>query len=200
MKDNTEEKILDAARKVFITKGLDGARMQEIADEAGINKALLHYYFRTKQNLFDAVFEEAFFKLIPHVVNLLTLDIPFLERIEKAIDKYFDVINANPFIPLFVLHEINRDPDKLASLLKKQGVNPEKLKLIVEAEVKAGRIIDIRHEHLMLNIISMIVMSFAARPLFQRMFFENQEEQYEEFLKQRKQEITRFVINSIQKK
>ena len=79
--DNTQEKILDAARKVFVTKGMDGARMQEIADEADINKALLHYYFRTKQQLFDAIFEESMGKLVPNVMEIFKQKSNFREKI-----------------------------------------------------------------------------------------------------------------------
>ena len=73
---NTEQKIHEAAKTVFIRKGLEGARMQEIADEAGINKALLHYYFRTKDKLFEAVFADAFYKMVPNIIGSLKSDIP----------------------------------------------------------------------------------------------------------------------------
>lgn len=201
MKDNTEEKILKAAKDVFVRKGLDGARMQEIADEAGINKALLNYYFRSKQNLFDAIFEDAFIKLIPIIVEPIDLDIPFTEKMKRIISNHFDMISANPFIPLFVLHEASRDPNRLASLMaEKGGIRPDNFRQVVEKEVKSGNIREISFDNLMLNIVSMTVMTFAARPILQRLYFDNDETRYEAFIAQRKQAITDFVINSIQKK
>src|SRR6185437_7301913 len=78
-----EEKILDAAKKVFVTKGMAGARMQDIADEAGINKALLHYYFRSKEKLFEMIFAEAAEKLFPKINAIFESDVPLFEKIER---------------------------------------------------------------------------------------------------------------------
>ena len=72
---NTEQSILEAAKIVFIKKGMEGARMQEIADEAGINKAMLHYYYRSKDKLFEAVFKETFLKLVPNLIEIVKTDI-----------------------------------------------------------------------------------------------------------------------------
>ena len=80
-KDNTEEKILNAAQTVFIQKGMDGARMQEIADEAGINKALLHYYFRTKQKLFEAIFKKVFSQIFPNLMDMVHSELPIEEKL-----------------------------------------------------------------------------------------------------------------------
>ena len=77
----TEQKILDAAKQVFLVKGLAGARMQEIADEAGINKALLHYYFRSKEKLFEKILNEAFTNIIPNIITIFTSNLPFFEKI-----------------------------------------------------------------------------------------------------------------------
>ena len=78
---STEKTILEAAKKVFLDKGFDGARMQEIADEAGINKALLHYYFRSKDKLFDAIFEEAFKQFLPNISDIMVSDISIEEKV-----------------------------------------------------------------------------------------------------------------------
>ena len=89
-KNNTEERILESARQIFQAKGLQGARMQEIADKAGINKAMLHYYYRSKELLFEAVFEEAANRIFPKIVELLNTDYPLFEKIEYFVD-YFDI-------------------------------------------------------------------------------------------------------------
>ncbi len=108
---STEEKILAAAKKVFIAKGMAGARMQDIADEAGINKALLHYYFRSKEKLFEMIFMEAAQKLFPKINFIFESDVSLFEKIENFCEEYITIMSENPYLPLFVLNEISRDPE-----------------------------------------------------------------------------------------
>jgi AcrR family transcriptional regulator len=114
----TEEKILIGARKVFIAKGMAGARMQDIADEAGINKALLHYYFRSKEKLFEQIFKELSFQFLPRVNAIFESDRPLFEKIEMFCGEYISKMIENPFIPLFIVNEMNKQPDVF---LKKCG-------------------------------------------------------------------------------
>ncbi|MFW6371063.1 MAG: TetR/AcrR family transcriptional regulator [Bacteroidota bacterium] len=196
-KDNTEEKILVAAQSVFIRKGMDGSRMQEIADEAGINKALLHYYFRSKQKLFEAIFSKVFKQIFPDIKSLLFSEKPIEEKLGVFIEKYIDLLMKNPFLPAFVLKEINRDPEFLASVLKKQGVNPEDILLLFEREMEKGRIRKFDPRDLMINILALSIFPFAARPLMQIMFFGNSKKAYKDFLIQRKESVKDFILNSI---
>ena len=108
----TEERILESAKKVFYNKGIDGARMQEIANEANINKAMLHYYFRNKEALFDAVFAEASQIIFPQVNELLNIEMPLFEKIRQFSDKYISLLSENPVIPVFVIKEMNNNPEK----------------------------------------------------------------------------------------
>src|SRR5918992_1083630 len=96
---DTEQRILDAAHKVFVRRGTAGARMQEIADEAGVNKALLHYYFRNKERLAEAVFERAAHRLLPPLLAMLGSDASLEEKIEGAVHHYLDVVSGSPFLP-----------------------------------------------------------------------------------------------------
>src|SRR5580698_7184188 len=105
-KDNSEEKILTAAKKIFLLKGMDGARMQDIADEAKINKALLHYYFRSKEMLFEKIFKEALEKLFPKILDIWKSDVSLFQKIENFCVKYIDMMQQNPYLPLFVLNEV----------------------------------------------------------------------------------------------
>jgi TetR/AcrR family transcriptional regulator len=107
-----EERILAAAKKVFTTKGMAGARMQDIADEAKINKALLHYYFRDKDKLFEVVFLEEAQKFFPKINGIFNSDAPLFEKIENFVNEYIDEMQENPYLPWFVMNEINRDPDQ----------------------------------------------------------------------------------------
>ena len=109
----TENRIVEAAKAVFIKKGMDGARMQEIANEAGINKALLHYYFRTKDKLFEKVFSIAFKEVFTDIYEAIYGITDFEEFLESFIRNYILFIKQRPFIPSFVIHELNRNPDRI---------------------------------------------------------------------------------------
>ena len=127
MDKTTEEKIYEVARRIFILKGMDGARMQEIADEAGMNKALLHYYFKSKENLFKAVFKDTFSKFFVKVKDTLSSDFSPKEKLIVFIDNYIDLIMANPYVPQFIINEINRDPLVLKTLMFESGVEPQQV-------------------------------------------------------------------------
>lgn len=196
-KDNTEEKILNAAQSVFVQKGMDGTRMQEIANEAGINKALLHYYFRTKQKLFEAIFAKVFKQIFPNIKILILSDNPIEEKLGTFIDKYIDLMMKNPFLPTFILKEINRDPKFLAYIIKNQGINLSDIFEMFEKEIDAGKIRKIDPRDLMLNILAMSIFPIAAKPLIQIMFFENDKKAYRNFLIKRKTSVKEFILNSI---
>jgi TetR/AcrR family transcriptional regulator len=197
---NSEKLILNAAKEVFLEKGFDGARMQEIADKAGINKALLHYYFRSKDKLFDAIFSEAFEQFLPKVAEIIMTDKPFLEKLDFFIDTYIDMLFRNPHLPVFVMHEISRNPERLISLFKSSGLKPEYLGNLIQKEVDAGIIEAVSPVHLIVNILGMCIFPFMGRPIIQGIIFNNDAEGYEQFLLERKEEIKKFVINSIRKK
>lgn len=201
LKDETsEEKILEAARRVFIQKGMAGARMQEIADEAGINKALLHYYFRNKELLFDRIFVQAAGKLFPRIMIILNSDQPLFEKIENFVESYIDVMSENPYLPLFVLNEVHRDPEgfykRISGELKLP--RPDKFLMQIDQEVKLGNIKPVSPLQLFMTIISGTVFPFVAKPLFQ-MHIGVDEFQFRQFVIQRKTEFPRFIIEALKK-
>ena len=110
--DSTEQKIFDAAHEIFVQKGMDGAKMQEIADRAGINKALLHYYFRSKEKLFEMIFTSAAQKLFPKINFIFESDLPLFQKIEQFCHEYLEVMIENPYLPAFLINEINQDPER----------------------------------------------------------------------------------------
>jgi AcrR family transcriptional regulator len=197
---DTGKKILDAAKIVFLEKGFEGARMQEIADEAKINKALVHYYFRSKDKLFDAIFQEAFQQFFPKIVEIMMTEKPLFEKIEFFIDTYITMLSNNPHLPSFVMHEINRNPVRIVSIIKKSGVKPEYLGIAIQKEVDAGVIIPTNPVHLIINMIGLCLFPFMAKPIIQGFVFNGNSEAYQQFLSERKKEVTSFVINSIRKK
>jgi AcrR family transcriptional regulator len=194
--EGTEYQILNAARKVFIAKGLDGARMQEIADEAGINKALLHYYFRSKEKLFDKVFSEVATNLFPAMKQVLEAELGLKEKITFFIKIYLDTLIENPYIPAFVISTLNSNPEKFLVFIKKSGIDPGFIQKQIDTEVIQGKVRPIKAEHLMVNIISMCIFPFVARPIVQTLFTMNDEE-YTDYLESRRTEITDFVLKSI---
>ncbi len=196
-KDNTEAKILNAAQTVFVRKGMDGARMQEIADEAGINKALLHYYFRSKQKLFEAIFGMIANQIFPNIKSLLLSDKPIEEKLLLFIDKYIDLLTRNPYLPAFVLKEINRDSNFFASVFKSKGINLDPIFAMFEKEMDAGKIRRMNPRDIMTNMLALCIFPFAAKPMLQIMLFDNNNEAYQQFLHERKTTVTEFVLNSI---
>ncbi len=196
-KDNTEEKILAAAQDVFIQKGMDGARMQEIANTAGINKALLHYYFRSKQKLFEAIFKKVFSKIIPNLMELVHSDLPFEEKLGNFIVKYVDLLQRNPFLPTFILKEMNRDPEFLARIIKSSGVIPADIFAMLEREMDAGKIRRMDPRDIMVNVLGLSIFPVAAGPLLNIMFFDNNKKAYDQFIQQRKETVKAFILNSI---
>ena len=199
---DTEGKILDAAKDVFQQKGMTGARMQEIADKAGINKALLHYYYRTKEKLFEKVFNIAFAIFIPKMQKIMISEKPVLEKIEFFIESYMDLLIKHPYIPGFIINELNRNPQILLDIFEK-NIHIKENKLFekfdeqIQAEVQKGIIKPIDTRNLMTNVIALCVFPIVARPIIQGIMFENDKKQYDLFLKQRKDFVKEFIISSI---
>ncbi|MFH1120870.1 MAG: TetR/AcrR family transcriptional regulator [Bacteroidota bacterium] len=195
---NTEQLILKAARKIFTNKGFDGARMQEIANEAGINKALLHYYFRSKDKLFEAIFKDVLNTVFPKIIAVLMSQLSLFEKIEKVSFNYIEMLKQNPDLAIFVFHEISRNPERLVGNFKNVGADFEIIKAQIIKEADAGIIIPVKAEHLIANLISLCVFPFIARPVFMGMAGMNQEE-FDRFLEERKQVIPQTIIAALKK-
>jgi AcrR family transcriptional regulator len=194
---STEQKILEAAKLVFTEKGLDGARMQDIADKAGINKALLHYYFRSKDKLFEMIFVEEASRFMPRIIETLISDMPLFEKIEKFIDSYISLLIKNPMLPLFILNEINKNPEGLAQKLWGTGRPPiEKVQEHINKEVQNGTIKPIPAIQLMMNMVSLCIFPFLAKPIVQWISGATPA-QFIQLMEQRKKEVAKFVIDSI---
>lgn len=196
---HTDEAILDAARKVFLQHGFEGTTTQMIADVAGINKALLHYYYRNKDKLFEAVFMEAFRKMIPDIGQVLNADMDIFEKVRKFVDIYVDSFIRYPQIPLFILHELHRNPSKVVELIRSTEIKPQFLLAQFEEEMKKGTIIPMDPKQIVVNMMALCIFPFAARPVVQGFIFGNDREAYQKFLESRKTEVARFIIQAIKK-
>lgn len=193
----TEEQILSAARKVFMIKGLAGARMQDIANEAGINKALLHYYFRSKDKLFEHVFLELTKNFIPQIISILESDLPLFEKIEHFCRLYIGSIKETPFIPLFVINEINRQPDEfLNRMWGRKKPNLSVLRQQIEGAIRKKQIRNIDPMQLILHMVSLCIFPFLAKPMMQRLGSLS-DKAYEQLITERINEVPAFIIESI---
>mgnify|MGYP003640276855 CR=1 FL=1 len=195
--ENTEEQILNAAKNVFQSKGMDGARMQEIADKAGINKAMLHYYYRSKQLLFEAVFKHAFSILAPQLNNILNDDSSIEDKVKNFTFNYISFVSQHPYLPNFIIQELNRNPDFILKIKENEGFpNLSKFKIQVNKEIEEGIIKPISAEQLFINILALNIFPFVATPLI--MAFSNVDRQaYKKLMEERKIEVANFIINSI---
>src|SRR5512138_1830148 len=110
--DDAESRILDAADAVFVRRGTDGARMQEIADVAGVNKALLHYYYRTKEALSEAVFKRAVSSFVPGIFEIMASDAELEEKIDGFVATYLDQLSRRRYLPGYILGELAHHPDR----------------------------------------------------------------------------------------
>lgn len=195
--DSTEQKIFDAAQTVFLQKGMDGAKMQEIADLAGINKALLHYYYRSKEKLYESVARAILGKAVPVVQQIIENELPLEEKIRRFIDFYIGLISRNTFIPLFILTEINKHPERfIDNVLPKDLPRPEVFSRQVEAEIAAGRIRPIKPQHLLVNTIALCVFPFIGKPMI-RIFLGMGAGEMKLFMEERKAQVTEFVLMSL---
>jgi TetR/AcrR family transcriptional regulator len=196
----TEEKIFEAATEVFIEKGMDGARMQDIADHAGINKSLLHYYYRTKDRLFSAVFEmiagQLFKKFSPVFDENLSLE----EKIRFFYREHITFLQKNPRLASFVLNEINRNPERIRKFI--QGIDIEKIWTTLQAqhkeELEKYNITQENIPQLMTSIAAMSVFPFAGRVLIASIM-EKMGYDFDDYIEKRKEYAAEFVINAIRK-
>ncbi len=193
----TQENILIAARQVFATKGYAGARMQEIADNAGINKALLHYYYKSKDKLFEQIFQEALVKILRPLASFLADDSELFQKIRNISHVYHEVLIEYPFLPNFILNEVSTDPSRVLHLMNTEGVlvGREKTFRQIEEAVESGKIRPINPPELILNIISLSMFPFASRPIAQELMFKGVD--MDEMFKKRADQVADFVIQSI---
>ena len=195
--ENTESQILDAAKNVFQRKGMDGSRMQEIADEAGINKAMLHYYYRSKKMLFEAVFKGAFSLLAPQLNKILNDDSSIFDKIKSFSSNYISFVIKHPYLPNFILQELNRNPDFVKKLqANKDFPNIEKFRNQVNAKVAEGVIRPIKAEQLFINIMALNIFPFIGASMLKG-FVNINDNTYQQLMKDRKTEVADFIINSI---
>lgn len=196
----TEEKIFNAATEVFEEKGLAGARMQNIADRAGINKALLHYYYRTKDRLFEAVFTALAKKIFTKFTPILDKNLSIEDKIRFFFREHISFLQKNPRLPAFILNEINHNPEMIRKLLNQIDIK-DLWKTIIEQNRKELKNYNITEENLpqlITSIVSLSVFPFAAKGIFE-VVLNNMGHDFNQYIEERKEFAAEFVIRSIRK-
>ena len=200
--DGTEQRILDAADAVFVRRGTDGARMQEIAEEAGVNKALLHYYYRTKDGLAQAVFRRVASAFMPAIIDTMASDLTLEEKAERVIQHYLEVFARRPYLPGYVISEVTHHPGRLPPLfaaiagtqIKKRVLT--KLAAQIDERVSAGTLAPIAPEQFLINIISLCVFPFAARPIIMEALSLDGKG-FDRFIASRREALPAFVARAL---
>jgi AcrR family transcriptional regulator len=198
---STEEKIKEAARKLFTQKGFSATRTRDIAEEAGINLALLNYYFRSKQKLFDIIMMENFRQFIQGIsFNFLEQNNTLDQKITMIVTMYIDFLGQNPDLPLFILNELRNNPEQLAANIGSE-VGSARSKFFGQLKLAAeeGKIGDLNPFHLMANLIGLSVFPFVARPILQKVTGVD-DKQFHELMQQRKQLIPIWIKTMLQPK
>ena len=194
---STEFQILTAAKSIFQRKGMIGARMQEIADEAGINKAMLHYYYRSKQLLFEAVFKKAFSLLAPQLNEVMNSDDSIFDKVKNFTHNYISFVIKHPYLPNFIIQELNRNPEFIQKLMtEKHFPSIDKFRTQINEKVAEGVLRPIKAEQLFINILALNIFPFIAKPLLQSIINANDTE-YKQLMEERKTEVANFIINAI---
>lgn len=196
----TEEKIFESATEIFIEKGMDGARMQDIADHAGINKALLHYYYRTKDQLFNAVFEMVAGKMFARFAPIFDEKLTLEEKLRFFFREHIAFLQKNPRLPAFIFNEINRHPERIRKFIANLNINTL-WQIIYEqhgSELKAYNIEEKMLPQIMVSIASLSVFPFAARGLIESIL-EKMGIDFNGFIEERKSFAADFVINALTK-
>ncbi len=192
---STEKKILISASKVFTEKGFSGTRTRDIAEEAGINLALLNYYFRSKEKLFEQVMKVKIVLLFGKIIPIITNEKSTLEeKIDLASEKYFEILSKNPNLPLFILSEIQKKPSNITALIPVDKVLKTSVLLRQIEEKKPG----LNAFHFIVNFLSMTAFPFIAKPILKNFNILNDEE-FQQFVEERKTLVPvwiKMILNS----
>ncbi|MCX6280423.1 MAG: TetR/AcrR family transcriptional regulator [Bacteroidetes bacterium] len=195
-RQNPEEKILEAARLVFHQKGFNGARMQEIADLAGMNKALLHYYFRNKESLFEKVFNETFAQMASKMSEIFLSEMTLMSKIQIFINFYLNFISRHSFVVQFIINALHDKPEQLREIILKQNLVPELMLEQIRKQLREEMGLDIDPLHIYVNILGLTVFPVVAKPLIQSLF-RITDERMDVFFEQRKKIVPTFIENAL---
>ena len=201
----TERRILDAAHAVFLRRGTAGARMQEIAAEARVNQALLHYYFRSKARLSQAAFERAAMQLMPAVIGVLSSGADLEDKVTRVIELELDHLSRAPYLPGYLISELTHHPERARQLIAAiTGMTPEDVRprvvttlgAQIEARVRIGAMRPMSPEQFIVNLMSLCIFPFAARPMISVLLGMDQHN-FERFIAERRVDLPSFFLGAL---
>jgi TetR/AcrR family transcriptional regulator len=202
---DTEQRILDAAHTIFMRRGTAGARMQEIAVEAGVNQALLHYYFRSKEQLSRGAFERAAAEFMPAVIQVLASDASLDAKVARVVELEIDHLSRAPYLPGYILSELTHHPERVRQLVAAvTRRTPEDLRPLIittlrtqlDASAGRGAIRSISPEQFIVNLMSLCIFPFAARPMISAMLGMD-DEAFDQFIVKRRRDLTSFFLGAL---
>lgn len=195
---DVKDRILDVSRELFIKNGFDSTSIRDIAAASDTNVAMVNYYFHSKYNLFEIIFEEAFDILMDRVFSILQQDIPFFELIELWIDAYYETLIEYPQLPIFILNEINQNPERLTERIQRRDpfLIFDQMATKIAQEVKKGTIKETPPIDFILNVMSMCIFPFMIGSMASKVAQKSSGE-YNTVIKSHKKYVIEFVINAI---
>lgn len=197
---DAETKIIEAAKDVFMLKGLEATSMSDIARAAGVSRTSLHYYFRTKEKLFSEIFRRVVDGFMPQLGEIVRGNETVREKVEKFVDRYIDLLASVPSAPHFIINEMYRDPAGIVSLFLsiegKYGNIAYALKLL-ETHAAEQKIADFDAQLFCLSLYSQCVFPFVLSPVLRAAYFEAEPELYNDFLARLKKSIKRAAISRL---
>lgn len=195
-----EQNILETAEELFLDKGFALTSTTEIARKVGCNQALVHYYFRTKEKLFETIFERLAKTMVSSILRDDDPSKPFEERLRVVIESHFDLLMKHPKLPFFFFNELTTNPKRLEALASKLKVIPstmlQRFSSDLQAEIDRGRIRPMEPIMLLLTIVSLNITPFLVKPIFQS-FTEMDDKQYKAIMIERKKENVRIIMRSL---
>ena len=199
-KNNMEEQILLVAKELFMQNGYEGVSTTQVAKAVGCNQALVHYYYRTKQNLFKIICQQEIQKMFKILADIPQEDISFEDFIENIIEAQIGFLKNNPDAPFFIIGELRHNSEvlkmmrELFSEFGKEIVG--KIRLFVQMKQSKGELNDVSVEDLLIDIVSLDVMSFVGQVLFTQIL-EMDSQTQEVFLERRKTHIKKLILSNI---
>jgi AcrR family transcriptional regulator len=197
--NETELAIIEAAREVFLCKGYSGATMEEIASVAKVNKASLHYYYRSKENLFAIILTEACSIIQKKLISLVYSEDSLEVIISKLIEVYVETLLNYPYLPNFIINEISGNPEKVLKLLFGDKISKFaalRRVVLIQNKLREKNINGINPFDLILNTISLNVFPFLIKPLITT-HLKMSDEQFNNFMNNRKSDLSRFILKGL---
>src|SRR5689334_4360048 len=201
-KADAKTRILDAADEIFVRRGIDGARMQEIADHASVNKALLHYYFRSKADLARAVWLRIASSFVPGIFQMMASDLPLNDKVDRFVEAYHAKLTRHPYLLAYVISEAARHPDLVGDFLSAERRQTAhrmigKLRAQIEVQVRTKSMAPLSAEQFLVTLAGSCLFPFAAKPMIAELLG-LRAKAFDAFMDERRRDLPVFLKRALQ--